>query len=262
MATVTSKDGTTIVFDKAGDGPAVILVTGATATRGANTELAERLSANFTVINYDRRGRGESGNNSPVASLDREIEDIAALIAEAGGSAALYGISSGGALVLEAAASGLNVSKVAVYEVPYSPDEDARERGRAYGTAVAAAVAEGRNGDAADLFLGLVGLPADMIAGMHHAPIWPDMEAVAPTLVFDAEALGFASRGGAMPEERIASITAPTLVLDGGATWPWMREVQQRIAKTLPNAEYGTLDEQTHDVSPQVLAPALTTFLG
>jgi pimeloyl-ACP methyl ester carboxylesterase len=262
MATVTSEDGTTIVFDKVGDGPAVILVTGATATRGSNAELVKLLSENFTVINYDRRGRGESGNNSPEASLDREVEDIAALIVEAGGSAALYGISSGGALVLEAAASGLNVSKVAVYEVPYSVDEDARERAREYGRNVAAAVAEGRDGDAADLFLGLVGLPPDMIAGMHHAPIWPDMVAVAPTLVFDAEALGFASRGGAMPEERIASITAPTLVLDGGATWPWMREVQQRIAKTLPNAEYGTLDDQTHDVSPAVLVPALTKFFG
>jgi pimeloyl-ACP methyl ester carboxylesterase len=261
MATVTSNDGTTIVFDKVGDGPAVILVTGATATRGANTQLAELLSANFTVINYDRRGRGESGDNSPEASLEREIEDLAALIAEAGGSAALYGISSGGALVLEAAASGLNVTKVAVYEVPYSDDEERQERAREYATNVTAAVSEGRRGDAADLFLGLVGLPADMIAGMHHAPIWPDMEAVAPTLVYDALALGLPS-GGALPEKKLAAITIPALVLDGSATWPFLREVQPRIAKALPNAEHDTLDDQTHDVSPAVLAPRLTTFFS
>jgi pimeloyl-ACP methyl ester carboxylesterase len=259
---VTSPDGTTIAYDRLGDGPAVILVGGAMCDRTTLADLAELLSTTFAVINYDRRGRGDSGDNAPAVALEREIEDIAALIAEAGGSAALFGISSGGALVLEAAASGLNVSKLAVYEVPYSPDEEAQERGREYGRNVAKAVADGRRRDAVDLFLGLVGMPAEMIAGMRHAPHWPGMEAISHTLVYDAEALGMASRGGAMPEERIASIDVPALVLAGGATWPWLRDMQQPIAKTLLKAEFGTLDDQTHDVSAAVLAPVLTKFLS
>lgn len=261
MNTLTSNDGTTIAYDRLGDGPVVILVTGAMCGRNTHADLAEQLSANFTVINYDRRGRGDSGDGTEV-SVEREIEDIAALIAEVGGSAALYGISSGGALVLEAAASGLNVTKLAVYEVPYFGEEERRERGREYGKNVAEAVADGRNGDAVDLFMGLVGLPAEMIAGMHHAPHWPAMEAIGATLVYDAKALGMASRGGALPEEKIASIDVPALVLDGGASDSWMREMQQRIAKTLPHGEYGTLEGQTHEVSAEVLAPALTKFFS
>jgi hypothetical protein len=263
MQTVTSKDGTTIAYDRLGDGPPVILVTGAMCARDTNAELAERLSESLTVINYDRRGRGDSGDGSPgsLVSLDREIEDLAALVAEAGGSAAFYGISSGGALVLEAAASGLDVTRLAVYEVPYSADEEAQARGRAYARNVTAAVAEGRGGDAVDLFLGLVGMPADMIAGMHHAPHWPGMEAIGHTLPYDAAALGFAT-GGLLPEDKLTTITAPALVLDGGESRPWMREMQQRIAKTLPHAEYHTLDGQTHDVSPAVLAPTLVKFFS
>jgi hypothetical protein len=260
MRTVTSHDGTTIAYDRLGDGPAVILVSGAMCGRDTNAALAERLSGSLTVINYDRRGRGESGDGSPV-SLDREIEDLAALIDAAGGSAALYGISSGGALVLEAAASGLDVTRLAVYEVPYSADEPAQERGREYARNVTAAVAEGRRADAVDLFLGLVGMPADMIARMHHAPHWPGMEAIGHTLPYDAAALGYAT-GGLLPEHRLATISAPALVLDGGDSWPWMREMQRRIAKTLPHADYDTLDGQTHDVSPAVLAPRLLTFFG
>ena len=262
MQTVTSHDGTTIAYDRLGGGPStIILVTGAMCARNTHSELAERLAQRFTVINYDRRGRGDSGDN-PQSTLRQEIEDIAALIDAAGGSACLYGISSGGALVLEAAASGLPVDKLAVYEIPYAADEERRERGRRYVADLTAAVAAGRRGDAVDLFLGFVGLPAEAIAGMHHAPHWPGMEAIAPTLVYDAAALGLAGRGGAVPEETIASITAPAFVLTGGATWPWLQEIQQRIAKTLPHAEFGVLDGQTHDVSNDVLAPALVTFFS
>src|SRR5439155_15896087 len=120
MHTVTSADGTAIAYDRMGDGPTtVILVTGAMVARNDNARLAELLSKHVTVINYDRRGRGDSGDTAP-GGLAREIEDLAALIAAAGGSACLYGISSGGALVLEAAASGLPVRKLAVYEIPYT----------------------------------------------------------------------------------------------------------------------------------------------
>ena len=261
MQTVTSNDGTTIAYDRLGDGPTtVILVTGAMVARADNARLAELLSERFTVINYDRRGRGDSGDTPP-GGLEREIEDLAALIAEAGGSACLYGISSGGALVLEAAASGLPVRKLAVYEIPYNNDEEQQERGRQYAADVTEAVAAGRRGDAVELFMGLVGMPPTLIDGMRHAPQWPAMEAIAPTLPYDAEALGYAS-GGTLPEEKIASINVPALVLDGGATFPFIREVAPRIAKTLPNAQYATLDDQTHDVSPDVLAPVLAKFFS
>ena len=261
MHTVTSNDGTTIAFDKLGDGPTtVILVTGAMVARSDNARLAELLSEHFTVINYDRRGRGDSGDTPP-GGLAREIEDLAALIGQAGGSACLYGISSGGALVLEAAASGLPVRKLAVYEIPYTTDEAGRENARQYAANVTKAVADGRRGDAVGLFMGLVGMPANMIAGMRDAPHWPAMEAIAPTLPYDAEALGYA-RGGALPEETVASITVPALVLCGGATFPFIQEVAPHIAKTLPNAEYATLDGQSHDVSPEVLAPALVKFFS
>jgi pimeloyl-ACP methyl ester carboxylesterase len=261
MQTVTSQDGTAIAYDRLGDGPTtVILVTGAMCARNTNDRLAELLSEVFTVINYDRRGRGESGD-TPQFSLPREIEDIEALIAANGGSACLYGISSGGALVLEAAASGLPVSKLAVYEIPYNTDEEGQERGRRYAADVTKAVADGRLGDAADLFFGLVGMPATLIDGMHHAPHWPAMEAIASSLPYDAAALGYA-HGGALPEERVASITVPALVLCGGATYPFLQEVAARIAKTLPNGTYETLDGQSHDVSPEVLAPALVKFFS
>lgn len=261
MQTLTSKDGTTLAFDRLGDGPPVVLVHGGMVQRADNARLAELLAEQFTVITYDRRGRGDSGDTPP-GGLAREIEDLAAVIAEAGGSPRLYAISSGGALALEAVATGLPVSKLALYEVPYFESEEQREIGRQYGVNVAKAAAEGRRADAVELFLGLVGLPPDMIAGMRHAPHWPGMEANALTLPYDAEALGMASRGGALPEQTVASVKVPTLVLDGGASEAWMREAQQRIAKTLPNAEYATLDGQTHDVSPDALAPVLARFFS
>jgi pimeloyl-ACP methyl ester carboxylesterase len=261
MRTVSSKDGTRIAYDRLGDGPPVVLVHGGMVQRADNAPLANLLAERFTVINYDRRGRGGSGDTPP-GGLAREIEDLETIVAEAGGTPRLYGISSGGALALEAVAAGLPVSRLALYEVPYFESEEMRELGRRYGVDVAKAAAEGRRGDAVELFLGLVGMPPDMIAGMRHAPHWPGMEANALTLPYDAEALGMASRGGAMPEETVASVRVPTLVLDGGASEAWMREAQERIAKTVPNAEYATLEGQSHDVSPDALAPVLARFFS
>jgi pimeloyl-ACP methyl ester carboxylesterase len=261
MKTVTSKDGTTIAYDDLGDGPPVILVIGAMCDRDTHAGLAERLSNDVRVINYDRRGRGDSDEGSP-GSLEKEIEDLAALIEAVGGEASLYGISSGGALVLEAVAAGLPVTKAIVYEVRYSIDDNDLVKCRRYGEALTKTLAEGRNGDAVDLFMTLVGMPENMIAGMHHAPQWPAMEAIAPTLAYDAEAMGMSSRGGAVPEDRLASITIPTLVLSGGASWPGMVEAAQLIADALPNAEFKILERQGHDVSPDAIAPVLAGFFA
>src|SRR5947199_6861992 len=118
MRTVISKDGTALAFDQSGQGPALILVAGATATRLAEAALSAHLAPHFTVFAYDRRGRGDSGDTAPYA-VEREVEDLEALIREAGGSAFVFAISSGAALALEAAASRLNVKKLALYEPPF-----------------------------------------------------------------------------------------------------------------------------------------------
>ena len=192
MNKVISKDGTQIAYETKGSGPAVILVDGALCYRsfGPMPHLAELLAPRFTVYIYDRRGRGESGNSKPYA-IEREVEDIEALIKAAGGSAFVYGISSGACLALEAAIKlGDKIRKLAMYEPPYNSEEAARQAWREYRKKLAELLAAGRRGDAAALFMGFVGTPADQIDGMRQAPMWPMFEAVAPTLAYDAAAMG------------------------------------------------------------------------
>jgi pimeloyl-ACP methyl ester carboxylesterase len=171
MYQVTSKDGTSIAYDRSGEGPAVILVGGGIVDRSENAPLAPVLATHFTVYNYDRRGRGDSGDTKPYA-LEREFEDIAALIDDAGGTAYLYGVSSGAALALEAAAAGLPIAKVAAYEVPYSVSEGARERHLEYTEKVQSLLADDRRDDAMRLFMRLAGAPEEAIAQAHNSPMW------------------------------------------------------------------------------------------
>jgi pimeloyl-ACP methyl ester carboxylesterase len=218
MNTVTSKDGTRIAYDVYGQGPAVILVDGATASRafGGSPALAQRLAREgFTTYAYDRRGRNESGDTQPYA-VAREIEDIEALIDLAGGTAYLYGISSGGALALEAAAVlGRKVNKLAVYEVPYmGADSAARVPAPELFAELKQLVQEGRNGDAFASYMGKVaGIPAEMLAGMRQAPFWPMMEAVAPSLVYDATVMF--GRNFTPQKELLETIAVPVLALSG-----------------------------------------------
>ena len=128
MDRVTSKDGTSIAYDRIGDGPAVILVGGGLDDGSENAPLVPELAEEFTVYNYARRGRGDSGDTLPYA-VEREIQDIGALVAEAGGSAHLFGVSSGGALALEAAAAGIAIDRLAVYDVPYNMADIGRSAG-------------------------------------------------------------------------------------------------------------------------------------
>ena len=259
MAQVISKDGTKIVYDKAGQGPAVVLVEGATATRGSFEELANLLAPNFTVYYYDRRGRGDSSDTLPY-SLDKEIEDIEALIDEAGGSAYVYGISSGGALALEAASKlGSKVRKLAIYEVPYDESETGQAKWKEYKTILNESLKAGKNGDAITAFMKLVDVPEEMLAGMKQSPYWPELEKVAPTLVYDAACLGDRK----IPAERARHITVPTLVMDGGGSlqmYPNMRASAEKLAQLIPSVEWQTLEGQTHDVNSKVLAPVLETF--
>jgi pimeloyl-ACP methyl ester carboxylesterase len=259
MNKVSSKDGTTIAFDRSGEGPALILVDGALCSRsfGPMGPLAALLAPHFTVYTYDRRGRGDSGDMLPF-SVEREVEDIEALIAEAGGSAFVYGISSGAALAFEAARQLPTIAKLALYEPPYSLDEDYIPRFREYRTQLDELLAAGRRGDAVERFMRLVGAGDEGVAGMRHSPVWPVFEAVAPTLAYDAAALGDSS----VPIERAASITMPTLVMAGGATFPFIQQSAQVLAAALPHAQHRTLDGQTHEVAAEALAPVLVEFFA
>ncbi len=260
METVTSRDGTAIAFDRSGVGPPVILVGGAFQQRAGDertVQLAELLAPRYTVFHYDRRGRGDSGDTQPYA-VEREVEDLAALIGAAGGSAFLFGMSSGGALGLAAAAHGLAITRLCVYEVPYIVDEGARPAQTRYSRQLAALLSEGRRGDAAALAMTHFGAPAEAVAGMRLAPFWSTFEAVAPTLAYDDAIMGDCT----LPTDLLASVTVPALVLDGGASPAWMRDAARALAGALPDARRRTLERQTHAVAPEVLAPVLAEFFA
>ncbi|MBB6730395.1 alpha/beta fold hydrolase [Cohnella zeiphila] len=263
MDFVTSKDGTRIVYDRKGTGEPVILVDGAMCrgTAGPMQPLAALLAERFDVIAYDRRGRGESGDTPPYA-VEREIEDIAALIEAAGGSAHVYGMSSGAVLAIRAAAVlGGQIRRLALYEPPTTTrdgDDVARHAAADYARELNALLAEGRRGDAVALFMRKVGVPADAIAGMRHAPMWPGMEVIAPTLAYDDAVMG----DGSVPKEAARAIRVPSLVADGGSSPPFLREAADAVASALPFAHRLTLEGQTHDVAADALAPALAAFFG
>lgn len=262
MNTVASDDGTSIAFERFGEGFPVILVGGANTGKGMTRPLAEELAKDFAVINYDRRGRGDSGDTQPYA-VEREIEDIGALIAAAGGAASLYGHSSGAVLALLATAHGLPVARLAMYEPPFAPDrEEERRASREYGEKLRTILAEGRRGDAAALFMTTVGIPEEMVEGMRGEPWWAGMEAVAPTLLYDSEVMGDLSRDGTIPTEVLGAVNTPTLVLCGGASPDWMIDVGRQVAGGLPDGRVDVLEGQDHAVAPEALAPVLAGFFA
>lgn len=261
MRTVTSKDGTTIAFDQSGKGPAVILVDGALQYRAFDqgmAQLADLLAQHFTVIHYDRRGRGDSTDNQPYA-LEREIDDIEALINETGGSAYLYGISSGAALAMEAAIKlGNKVKKLAMYEAPYNDDLAAQQSWQEYTTQLKELLAADRKGDAVGLFMMLVGATADQVNEVRQTPMWPLWESIAPTLAYDhIAALG---EDASVPVERAASVSIPTLVMDGSESFPFMHTTAIALARAMQNGQHRTLEGQTHEVASEALAPVLVEF--
>jgi pimeloyl-ACP methyl ester carboxylesterase len=262
MNTVTSDDGTGIAYERFGEGPPVILVGGATTDKAMTRPLAEELAGNFTVINYDRRGRGDSGDTPPYA-VEREVEDIAALISEAGGSASLYGHSSGAVLALHAAARGLPVARLVMHEPPFAPDrEEERRISREYGEELRTILAEGRRGDAAALFMTTAGMPEEAVQAMRGESWWTRMEAVAPTLLYDSEVMGDISREGTIPTGLLGAVGAPTLVLCGGASPGWMIDVGRQVAEGVPDGRVDVLEGQEHVVPPEILAPVLEEFFA
>ena len=258
MKKATSKDGTTIAFDQSGKGSALILVGGAFQHRAIDprtAQLATLLAPHFTVFHYDRRGRGDSSDTEPYA-IEREVEDLDALIHEAGGPAFVFGMSSGAVLALEAVARGRAIRKLALYEPPFNLDGNAHAAAKNYTRQLATLLAEGRRGDAVALAMTTFGAPAEAVAGMRQTPVWSVFESVAPTLAYDNAIMG----DGSVPAERLASVTVPTLVIDGGASPEFMHNAAQAVANALPNARCRTLAGQTHDVAPDILAPVLIEF--
>ena len=264
MSKAISKDGTEIAYEKNGSGPAVIMVDGALGYRalGFGKNLAQMLAQHYTVYTYDRRGRGESTNSKPFA-INREVEDIEALIDAAGGSAYVYGISSGACLALEAAIKlGDKVEKLAVYEPYYNSDPSALPAWKEYYHQLSAFIKAGKRGEAVELFMRYVGTPAEMIMGMRQSPVWPMLEAVAPTLAYDSAEIG---ENLAVPVSRMAGIKARTLVIDGGADLldrPYFYVTATTLAKTIPRAQQSTLEGQIHDVKAEAIAPVLVKFFG
>jgi pimeloyl-ACP methyl ester carboxylesterase len=257
MEHVTSADGTDIAIDRTGSGPPVILVCGGSVDRMSLAGVAQLLAPHFTVLNYDRRGRGDSGDTLPYA-VEREVEDIDAVAGAAGGSAFLFGSSSGAALAMEGAIALDGITKLAMWEPPFLPEGAPRPPADTAQT-FTDLVEAGRRGDAVEFFMAkVVGLPPEFVQGARQAPFWAQTEALAHTLAYDATVMGDYS----IPTEKASSVKVPTIVIAGGADFSWMLETAQSLAAAMPNGETRRLEGQGHDVDPAVLAPVLIEFFG
>jgi pimeloyl-ACP methyl ester carboxylesterase len=258
---VTSRDGTAIAFNRSGQGRPVILIDGALCSRafGPLPQLAPLLAQHFTVFHYDRRGRNESGDTPPYA-VDREIEDVEAVLKAAGGAAFVFGLSSGAALALEAANRLSGIKKLAMYEAPFLVDDTYPPMPADYLTQLKALVAADRRTEAVKMFLKRVGAPAFFIAVMQLMPVWSKLKAVAPTLVYDITIVEGNQRGKPLQAARWGSVRVPTLVYAGGKSPAWIRNGMKALTDTIPNAKLRVLEGQTHMIKPKVLAPVLIEF--
>lgn len=264
MPTVISPDGTPIAYEQTGSGPAVILVGSALADRSDTRKLAALLAAQFTVINYDRRGRGDSGDTQPYA-VEREIEDLDALIRAAGRAASVFGSSSGAVLALRAAAAGLPVERLALFEPPFRLDLDDGALSADYEARLADLLAAGRRGDAVSLFMSrAVGVPRAGLLFMRLWPgLWAKLTAMAPTLLYDHAVMGGTLAGRPLDPAEWAGVSAPTLVMDGGKSAAAFRNAAAALADVLPNARRVTLEGQGHgavEMAPGRVAPLVREF--
>lgn len=259
MPTVTSPDGITIAYDATGTGEPVIIVGGAFSTRDhfTVTQIAEHLAADFTVINYDRRGRGDS-TDSPSYSPGREVEDLIALIDAVGPPAHVLGLSTGAALALEAAVAGGKISKLVLVEPPYVVDDTRGDAPRPTAAQLAEQAATDRDGTV-ETFMAAMGLPPQAVAGMRTQPMWPALTGLAHTLAYDAALTG---DDDAFPADRAATVTTDTLVIDADSSPAWLRNTAATVARTIPHASHHTLTGQDHfTMNPADLAAAVKPFL-
>jgi pimeloyl-ACP methyl ester carboxylesterase len=255
MQTVTSRDGTRIAYVRAGRGTPIVIATGVFNDHTTGAELADLLAVDHTVITYDRRGRGESGDTLPY-DIDREIEDLAALIDELGGTAAVFGFSSGAVLGLRAAADGVPITRLALYEPPF---EDPEHRPADRPRRLAELIADGRPGEAVALFqTDHIGLPPDMVARIQQSPMWTGLLAYAPSMVYDATI----TTTLAMPTAEMLAVDTPTLVISGAETWPMLREAATRLANDLPSARHHEVPGGAmHTIPPKETAEVVHAFL-
>ncbi len=263
MPAVVSKDGTRIEFERSGAGAPLILVDGALCYRdsGPARPLAKLLAPHFTVFTYDRRGRGES-TDSEVYAVEREVEDLEALIQEAGGSAYVYGVSSGAALAMQAGTRLPGIRKLALYEAPYIVDGSNSPLPENFRAQLQQFVVARRPGEAVKLFMRRVGVPGFGIFMMQWMPVWRKLTSVAHTLVYDITIVEPYSQGRPLPAEAWATAKAPVLVADGGKSPAWMRNAMRSWASMIPNATYRTLPGQTHMLKAQAIAPVLVEFFN
>ncbi|MFD3658896.1 alpha/beta fold hydrolase [Streptomyces sp. 24-1644] len=264
-STTVSADGTRIAFEKSGDGPAVILVASALADRSDTKRLAGLLAEHFTVINYDRRGRGASADSAAYA-VEREIEDIAALIEYAGGSASVFGSSSGAVLALRAAAAGLKVDKLALYEPPFSVTSDGFGPPAGFAEQIDALIAQDRRSEAVKTFMVKAqGMPSFMVGSMRLMPgVWSSLKGMAHTLPYDIAVMGDTQQGKPLSPEPWSATSAPTLVLTGSKSPDGFQRAAKELAGVLPDASHRTLNGLNHGavaMAPKKLAPELIGFL-
>ncbi|MBZ9706386.1 alpha/beta hydrolase [Mesorhizobium sp. ESP7-2] len=259
---VLSRDGTPIACERRGHGHPLILVDGALCSRtmGPSGPLAKALADNFTVFRYDRRGRGDSGDTSPYA-VEREVDDIEAVLRATGGEAYVWGMSSGAMLALMAAVRLPGIRKLALYEAPLIVD-DSRTTTQADWATIETAVAQGRRGEAIATFLKSVGMPRLLIVFMKLTPIWRKLKSVAYTLPYDGAIVAGDQLGKPLDPTRWASLRVPVLVTDGGKSPPWMQHGNRGLAEALPNASYRTLPGQNHMLKPAAHVPVLTEFFN
>jgi pimeloyl-ACP methyl ester carboxylesterase len=261
MNTVTSKDGTMIAFDPSGDGPPLLVVGGALNDRHAAATLAGLLAPGFTVYAYDRRGRGDSGD-TPSYAVEREVEDLQALVEDAGGTTFAFGHSSGAVLALETAVATPGITKLVLYEPPFIVDDSRPPLPGDFVEHLRELTATGRRGEAVEYFMTTgVGAPAEAIPSMRESQYWPSLEALAHTLWYDGVIMGDNMVGKPLSADRWSSVTIPTLVIDGGGSPPSLRNAAHQLADVLPNGRRLTMEGQTHEVDPALLAPVLTEFL-
>jgi pimeloyl-ACP methyl ester carboxylesterase len=260
---VISKDGTPIAVDRYGSGPALILVDGAMCSRafGPMPALAKALASQFTVYHYDRRGRGDSGDGFAY-DLQREIEDLDAVLQRAGGSALVFGISSGAALAAEAARQLRGIRRLALYEAPYVIDNTHAPMPPTFIADLKALVANDQRGAAVKKFMRYVGTPAIAVFVMSLLPFWKKFTKIAHTLSNDLEIIAPHHIGQPFPAGKWSTITIPTLVMAGGKSPAYMQNAMRAWAEALPNAVHQTLAGQTHMVKQDVLLPELLNFFG
>jgi pimeloyl-ACP methyl ester carboxylesterase len=262
MITVTSTDGTSIAVDRTGSGAPVVIVNGALGTRDTDASLATLLAPHFTVYTYDRRGRGDSGDAAQY-DVAREVDDLRAVVAAAGGGPAhVYGTSSGANLAIEAASRGVAIDRLALWEPNLIVDDVRPPLPRDYTERLTELVASSRRGDAVEYFMtAAVGMPAEFVAPMRQMPMWPAMEAVAHTLRYDGEVVADTMTGTPPPADRWPSVSAAILVVDGGQT-PWLTAGADALAAILPQARRRTIPGQPHNVSPDAIAAVLHEFFA